>query len=502
MLNPTLATDPNLISYHHETLQGIMPQLDFVSDMWIGKRAWFDDNRFVVMGNQVQWGRTEEQKSFKYLPRAAAEEPLDHVERLQLSRFDRYFRNAIEKDFASLLSRFSVDDAHPSIDESLPNFDRQGNSIYTFAHDWIAYALRDGMAGVLVDYPRVEPGTRRDQIAGLGLRPYPVLYKRENIINWDYFYAPSGEIILTELVLVDYVRVAEGTYGSTVETRYKRLWLEDGRQWCEIKRVETDGKGGQPQEVTVEPPFMTGAESITFVPLALSINPFEAEIPLEDIANLNLSHYRKQTDMDVFLHLCSGPTLNVNDLNPAATSRDAPVVKVGPRAVLRNVEAKWIGVDPSSLESLRLDVAAVEEKIKALTLAFFSGNASPTATQVLIESTQTQANILGMAEFIESAFQTLFTFWVGYIDPSYSGDIGTVSLEQVLGLVRLAMTGDIKDVFEAILNGILSQELGLKLLKMRGFFGSDFSEDDLQAELRMRRVGIAQSDPVDEPLGV
>lgn len=481
--------DPNIISYRHPTLQDIGGLLEIAQDMWIGKRAWFDDTPALASGSSVYKSWKADNRAYRYLPMGDGEKIENYVDRLIMSRFDKWFRTAIERDYASILSRFTFNDLHPAIEPWLNNFDRRGNSIHVFAHDWISYALRDGMAGVYLDYPRIDGDMSMADVVDNGLRPYPVLYQRKDIINWEYSYDEYGHAHLTRLVLRDVMPVKDGKYGTKMEHRFKHLFLgEDGFQYCEIIGVDRNPDFSE-VEYIIEVPFRTGLNYIAFIPLGLSADPFNADLPLEDLIDLNISHYRKQSDLDWYEHLCSAPTLVVRELNPAQSDPTQPrSIKLGPHSVIYNREAEWLGLDSSKTVALKESLVMLEEKIQHKTLAFLSGNASPTATQAVLESTQTQANVLGMAEFIESAFQTLFKVWTDYVLIDPIEDAGSISLDQTLGLVRMAITGDAKDVIVAFKENLLSRDLALKLLRNRGFLGNDFSDDDLSVELSGGKV--------------
>lgn len=476
--------DPNVISYKHPTLQDIEGLLEIAEDLWIGKRSWFDDTVPVASGSSVYKAWKATNRAYRYLPMGDGEKTENYLDRLIMSRFEKYFRTAIERDYASILSRFTISDLHPAIQPWLNNFDRRGNSIHVFAHDWISYALRDGMAGVFLDYPRIPEGMSLAEIQGASLRPYPVLYQRKDVTNWAYEFDDYGQPYLTRLVLRDKVPVPDGKYGIKIEEQYKHLFIgEDGFQYCERIGVERNPDHSE-LEYLIEPPFRTGVNYIAFIPLGLSADPFNADLPLEDLMDLNVSHYRKQSDIEWYEHLCSAPTLLIRELNPSQSDpTQTRSVKLGPHSVIYNREAEWLGLDAAKMAGAKETLVAIEEKIQHKTLAFLSGNSAPTATQAILESTQTQANVLGMAEFIESAFQTLFKMWADYVLIDPVENAGTISLEQTLGLVKMAIIGDAKDVIVAFKENLLSRSLSLKLLNNRGFFGNDFSDDDLLREL-------------------
>ena len=499
-----MSNNPDLVNYRHPTLANLWGLLETAHDLWIGRRAWFDDTPAIDQGLSYYKAVKINNKAQRYLPRGEGEESSNYISRLANSRFDRFFRNAIEKDFASILSRFQVKDIHPVIESHLNNFDRKGNSIYVFAHSWISKALRDGMAGVFINYPRVPEGTRLYDIQSENLRPYPILYQRKDILNWRFDFDQFGQRHLTKLVLVDYGSINSGLFGVETQIQYKYLYMEeDGYQYCQILGIDSD-KTGNEVMYEIEAPVRTAMPYISFVPLGLDQDPFEADLPFEDLMDLNISHYRKQSGTDWYMELCKGPTLNCNDLNPAQFDPNrVESIKLGPHSVIRNKETSWLFLPPQATEPMNTDVDRIEDKIHRQTLAFLSGNAAKTATEALLESTQTQANILGMAEYIESAFQTLFRMWTDYVLLEPVPYSGSISLEQTLGLVKMAIMGDVKDVITAFEKGILSRPLTLRLLQERGFFGNEFTPEQMEGEIAGISIGNGgEAIPEDAPLGL
>jgi hypothetical protein len=146
-------------------------------------------------------------------------------------------------------------------------------------------------AGVYLDYPRIPADMSMADVIDNGLRPYPVLYQRKDILNWDYSYDEYGHAYMTSLVLRDVMPVKDGKYGTKMEQRFKRLFLgEDGFQYCEIIGVDRNPDFSQ-VEYIIEEPFKTGLNYIAFIPLGLSADPFNADLPLEDLIDLNISHF-------------------------------------------------------------------------------------------------------------------------------------------------------------------------------------------------------------------
>lgn len=175
--------------------------------------------------------------------------------------------------------------------------------------------LSVGRLGLLTDYPVVEPGrrvTRADLLEGR-LRPSIQYYFAEQIINWRVEMI-DGKRKLTLVVLVEeYVKEDDG---------FKK---EDGEQWRVLRLVNGE------YEVVV---YRKGAGGFVIVP-ELSSKPLDGkgkpfteipftvigsdnndpgidDCPLEDMADLNIAHYRNSADYEESAFLMGQPTLVVS----------------------------------------------------------------------------------------------------------------------------------------------------------------------------------------------
>ena len=502
--------------------------MEEAEDIWKGRDAWFKDEQGLTSSVFIE-GTQEYYKATRYLPRGQAERPDDYLIRLRQADWKPKYRQAIEKDFSSILTQFTLKDVHPSIDDAKNDFDGAGNSLNVFVKDWVCQALHLGMAGVFVDFPSDNTAENIAQFREMGLRPTATMYPRSDVIDWDDDII-NNRWTLTSITLRDWIQKEAPDDAPTrmvVAERYKRLYLApyqategaepEIRQWYEVKDVLEDDDG-RPVEHIVDA-GVTAAPRITFTPLGMSRKPFYSDLGLIHLARLNVQLYRKEANRDYYLDKCACPTLVANDLVQSTTTgarkgqkpgEKPPIrVAIGPNTVIRNMEAMWLELSGTAMAQIKEDINDLIQQLDEEALAFLSGSVNKTATQSMIDTFQTQANLIGMSTFLESATQQVFKDFAGYATGDFSiDDAGTIDLSQAIDMIKMAMNGDIESVFKAIFEGVISRQLGMTLLKQRGFFGRTFTDADLEREMRNQGFRFEQQTPQNgrvptrEPLGI
>ncbi len=477
----------SLPSYKKKALHDLVPSLQKILDIWIGKNAWYYDNELV-----------DEEKADSYLPRDLYEPRDAWVAKIARAPFERRFRDIIEKDYAGLLTRYTENDLPESFQESLNNIDFNGNNFKSFLRQADTLALRDGVCYVYVEAPIIRQGEqaiseteRRER----NLRPYLVLIPRLSFINWR-LDSSMGNSTLTMAVIEEKAMIADGEYAEKEEVRYRvlfpgsfvvfRLVEQGGIEGIEIV---TDENGN---ELRGE----TGLNFIPIVPYSLtSNNAFFAEIPFEDLADMNLELYQNVAEKKEILHKCNTPTLVINERDPDNypgkddRNNSTDILAVGSNSALKNLEAKWIEPSGVAISATQTEYDAINQRIDSKTISLFSGSqVERTATEADINATQTTANFSGLTAKKESNVQEIVKTWAAYSTEPVSSRAGIVLNREVIKKQIQVTFGDLLNGFT---QGLISRDLALTVLKDKEVFGSSFGEMELKEELD----GISSKQP-------
>ena len=394
----------------------------------------------------------------RYLLRETKEPPQAYTERIQRTSFDNRFEPAI-KDYAGLLSVFSLnDDVAPSILENKGNIDQMGNDIWTFFNEADQMTLRDGWCGIMVEFPPVDISiaSQADLIAR-SRRPYLVAVDRRDILNWRYRYF-GGKPQLEQVTILERRLEPDGEFGC-VESIYYRV-LRPGEYF--IYQIKNE------KELILVDSGITSLSEIPLVYYSVTESQlFSAKAPFLNLAKLNIEHYQKRSQLNEVLRKCNLPVpVRRGLIRTTEDIKKVPPLIIGPNSVLDIPEGgDFFFAEPSgsAIASTRDDLKDLEAAMDRMTLNFLTSGETPqkTATEVLLNSTKTSANLKGVARRKESAIQQVFEFWVAY---TLEIEAGTISMDE--SLLQMPLSPEQVDKLESLaVQGLISHRTLLLLLQ-------------------------------------
>jgi hypothetical protein len=183
--------------------------------------------------------------------------------------------------------------------------DGSGKSIYQINQTALEYLLKYGRGGFFVDYPRVEGGVSKADVAN-GIRPTVVLYDAISIINWRV--KKIGGVWKNSLIVLSEKATIIDPQDEFVEKEvknYRVLRLDDNNEYCQQMYIDIDG-AITPQEI-VYPLNASGSKwkEIPFIPIGAQSNDFNVDdIPLESLATINLAHYINSASYEKSVYIC------------------------------------------------------------------------------------------------------------------------------------------------------------------------------------------------------
>lgn len=182
-----------------------------------------------------------------------------------------------------------------------------GQPLFSFAQEVFSETVDLRRCGVLVDYVQTDGNpVTLSQAAQMGLRPYMSMYKAEDIINWRVNVNNGGDM-LTLVVLRERVESDADIYSVKYIERYRVLKIQDG---VYVQEVYTKSSKGFVLETTTTP--LLNGRTMGFIPFRFfggTDGTCDVVPPLlEDLAYLNLAHYRNTADLEHGLHYTGLPT--------------------------------------------------------------------------------------------------------------------------------------------------------------------------------------------------
>lgn len=205
----------------------------------------------------------------------------------------------------------------------LNNINLAGKSLGGFAKDCVNETIKLGHGGILVDAPPAPESEDPLTIAEaelISLRPYMTLYKAEDILYWEFGQVRNVTVLTTVTLSEKYIN-ADGEEDAQIRElvlaggRYIQIiWRKASEQWV-IHDTIIPTKGG---ESLTEIPFYFLAEREPGTELQ--------DPPIEDLVNVNISHYKNSADLENGAHVAGQPT-------PYATGvpEDSEALHIGSR---------------------------------------------------------------------------------------------------------------------------------------------------------------------------
>lgn len=405
------------------------------------------------------------------LPPAAEESGKSYSRRLSVATLFPVYRRTIGvmsgKPFSKPLTLTEVD---PRIEGYAYNIDLQGVSLHSFAAEMFTETLAFGLAGILVEYPRAEPGRRltvaeRDRA---GLRPYWVRVRHDQILGWRSAVI-GGAVKLTQLRLLETHEEPDGPYGVKLVPQVRVLTPGAWEVWRQT---------GQDKAWVMADSGTTTLPEIPFVPLyGQRVGFMIGRPPLIDLAYLNVKHWQSQSDQDNILHVARVPVLTAKcvpeDFSIVVGASAAVNLGQDPNAELFYTEhsGNSIGAGETALDKLRDQMVQTGAE---LLIKRESGDVS--ATEAGNDAEANKSDLQRIAENYEDALEQALVYTAMYasIDVSRAGN---VSLFSDYGAATLS-DATAQLVVDLNSRGILSNETTIREMQRRGVISEDISPED------------------------
>lgn len=473
----------SLTTPHTDINTAIYP--DFPSAAYDRMRPWWELCRALMAGTDaIRDG------AGVYLPRLAAESDEAYTFRSRLCALFPGFARTVKASVGL------INQTAPILGEDMPaklvdlaeNIDRQGTNLTVFAKALTKDGLVDGYAGILVDYPRADdptldrsrasaaavPGAplSDDDTARLGLRPYWVLVKADEVIKAMY-QTVDGVRTLVLLVIREVSETLDdtlGAFGTVTLTRYRvyrRTMAGVTYQLWEKKYSEaySSAKG--------DPRPMTNVSAIPWSPFVAGEkqqDPNTVRPPLMDLAYLNVEHYQIKTNIRNLETLAMVPTQVRIGAMPDEHGQ-YPSITLGPRSTIEAPVVQgvthpvyWHSPDVQVLAPGNQSLTNTEAAMGSAGLSFLAPDtrAAETAAAKRIDSTAQNATITTVAGALQDCLETAFGFTGEYlklkagsvtVNTDYENTVMTAQMVAALG--QLAVNGqlDIMTLLDLLQDG-------------------------------------------------
>ena len=428
-----------------------------------------------------------------YLERDIAETDLIYSRRLNRSVLYNMYKKTIE-DHAGRVFRKPViaeQTVSKNFEVLLEDISRTGQKITDFAQDVFTQGLQTGIHFIHIDAP-LSAGRTVSETRQQNFRPYFVSVPAENLLGWQQ------EIIDNRLTLTQ-VRIKEVHKEPVSDNEFKSEYVDyvrvmdrrgADRVAVRLYKKQTGNSLGQASEWTLIEETTLGLSGIPLVPFYAQRAGFmTGSPPLDDLADINISHWQSSSDQRNILHYARIPIL----FAPGWESESQLEISSTVMLTTSNPDADLKYVEPqgSAISAGREDLDKLEMQMEILGLQLLARTSGPaTATGELRGEIKETSQLGMMAKSLERALNQAFGFAAEFMgEAEWPADGVRISTE--LSTIDISAP-TLTLLLQSVMNDKISKETFWDELIRRGLLAGTFDPEqeierlDAQHELEMK----------------
>ncbi len=422
----------------------------------------------------------------KYLPKEPAElQQAWEIRRDRTTLFNA-FKRTLEKLTGEVFSKdISLgEDVPAKIAEWSENLDLQGANESRFAKEVFKAALKDGVTHILVDYPQTDGSETRADEQAKGIRPYWVHIRASQVIGW-FFEVVNGQKVLQQVRFRETHTIPDGDYAVKTINRIRVLWPDRFEVWEEQEKDDEKGKTTLEWVRIHEGNVTLGVIPLVTIMLGESISAMTALPPLEDLAELNLAHWKLDSDYRQTLHQMVPMWFGkgITDAQGRALGEEGSQVVTGAGRLIHstNTEAdlKGIALESGPADAMRRELDALEDKMALFGLTLMLPKTGQvTATQAGQDKSENDSALRGWAMILKDCLELALQYTAQWAKLGDNGGSVTVNTD-----FRAFSGVDMTLLTQAMIAGKFPVEWWMEEAQRRGMIKDDKDAVDLLAVL-------------------
>lgn len=424
----------------------------------------------------------------RYLPKFALESADDYKER----KANTWLFNGVKKARGDMVSKVfekpvTLQEQEGQLFDWCQNVDLEGRDISNFAEDVFKAAVADGITFIMVDAPPRTEGVTVGQAQAMNLRPYMAHIKLSDVLGWKWESINNAPTLTQWRTLESVAKPDRGEFSDETIEQIRGLFLEDGKVIVRLYRKAKSQSGVDTWE-QFEDDQATDLDQIQIVPVYTGRTGFfQAEPPLSDIAEINLAHWRVQSDKSNCLHKSLSPLLLIKGIEVDGGN----VVGSAGYAFHSSSEhasLEWAEIAGSGIAAGSDELRQLERQMQWMGLQLIMERTGvSTATGDMLDEGKTTSKLKAWADNLKDALEIALG-WMA--DMGGVSDADTqVSVHKDFSVMGHVSMADIRDMY---VSGAISRETYINEAQRRGVLSEDIVAAD-EAE-RMEREGLDGED--------
>lgn len=426
-----------------------------------------------------------------YLPKYEDEDDSEYRRRVSAAPWRPEFVDALQTLAAKPFQQdISVEGAASAEMQAIvADVDTKGNNLSVFAAGVFENGIADGVAGILVDYPKDGAAATLAEQKARGVRPYWVEIKASNILALRTSVI-AGRTVVSHVRLAEETVESDGAFGEVV---VKRVRVLEPGTWALYRRNRKNGNYDLEE---------SGTTTLSEVPLVLFKTAKDGNFPkppLADLAEMQIELYRQLSREDEILTFAGSPMMvGVGFARP-----DIPP-SIGPKRILyappgdTPTDFKFIQPNAANIAEVRNKVQATIDDMRRLGMQPMTQRVGGvTAKATTVESLKAHSRLQAWAVHLKDALEQAFVFtgmWLGEASAMKVTVFTDFSVETSTAEPVSALTSARK-------NGDISRRTYWHGLKRFKVLPSDFNEDDEDERLAEEGEDLTPEEQIDPATG-
>jgi hypothetical protein len=370
------------------------------------------------------------------------------------------------------------------------NVDLETRDLAQFARAVFDDAQRAGISFVMVDAPPRPANLTRAQAQAGNYRPYFVHLCLEDVLGWKWQIVGNVPT-LTQIRIKEMIASEDGDeYSHTEDEQIRVLSLpvEDGRVTGTVG-VRIYRENEKDDWVLVDE-YPTGMQRIMVKPCDIGRDGFFSAKPVHSrLAEINLAHWRSQSDQANIMHHARAPMKYFHgytreDLESFTESAGYAFWSSNENAKVGVVEHSGAAIDAG-----RTELKDMEFQMQAMGLQLIvSRTGSSTATGDMIDENKVNSRLGAWADTLKDCLEQCF---------QWMAELGGVQVSEIVVQVNKDYAAnalshlDMDAIAKMYLAGVVSKKTYINEAKRRNILAEDVDPDDEQE--------MIADEPLDQP---
>lgn len=435
----------------------------------------------------MKGGRHMRDKGEMYLPKFPQETDDDYDARLASTwLFDGVGKTIEDLSGKVFETPVQLAETNTDLDMWAYNVDLQGRDLAQFARDVFDQAQASGISFIMVDAPARGELTRAQAQAG-NFRPYFVNLSIEEIIGYKTMVIDNAPTLTQIRVMETVTEESDDEFDPAVieQVRVLTLPVEDGRivGTVNVRLYRKDGD----EQWRIYEEFATGMPRIYVAACDLGRDGYmKAKPPHARLAEINLAHWRSQSDQANIMHHARAPMKYFHGYS--REDLEAFTEGAGYAFYSSNENAK-IGViehSGAAIDAGRTELKDMEFQMQAMGLQLIiSRTGSSTATGDMIDEQKVNSRLGMWADNLKDTLELAFS-WMAEM-AGISADIDVIINKDFAANALSHL--DMDALNKMYLAEVISKRTYINEAKRRNLLSEEIDPDDESEMIEMSGMG-------------